>query len=177
MAVGILKSTIALTLSALRTKASGIAPTKRTINSGSGTMPNTVASVTSGTGSQQVNQVYLASRSILTTANDDIDLSGSLTDDDGDAITFTKIKKIIVAITSADGSKKLYVGPKGVSNPFIGPWAGGQGATVYDEVYEFQLWINSFAGWTVTAGTGDILRIHNPTGSTITYTLYLEGVQ
>jgi len=177
MAVGILKSTLALTLSALRIKASGLAPTRRKINSGDGQMPNCVTTVTSGTGSQQVNQEYLATRSVLTTANDDIDLSGSLTDDDGETITFTKIKKIIVAITDADGTKKLYVGPKGVSNPFIGPWAGGQGATVYEEVFEFQLWINSFAGWTVTAGTGDILRIHNPTGSTITYTLYLEGVQ
>jgi len=184
MAVGILRSVLTLTLSALRIKASGIAPTRRDINSGDGSMPNTYTVVTNGTGSQQVNQEWCGSRSILAGQNDDIDLYGSLTDDDGDAINFAKIKKIIVAITDPDGTKKLRVGPQAVSNPFVGPWTGyaaiataGEGDEVYEDVYEFQSWINSFAGWTVTAGTGDKLRINNPTASTITYTLYLEGVQ
>lgn len=184
MAVGILRSTLALTLSVLRIKASGIAPTKREINSGAGSMPSTNTTVTSGTGSLQVNQEWLGSRSILAGQNDDIDLYGSLIDDDGDVINFAKIKKIIVAIDDPDGTKKLRVGPQAVSNPFIGPWAGyaaialaGEGDEVYEEVFEFQPWINSYAGWTVTAGTADKLRIHNPTASTITYTLYLEGVQ
>lgn len=141
-----------------------------------GLIPALGLTLLNGTGSGQASNWYLAVRSVAGTTADNLDLAGGLTNGLGQVLTFTKVKYLLLAINSPDGAKKLDLGPKGASNPFIGPWAGGSGATVYDEVYEVYENRNTFSGWTVTATTGDILGIYNPGATTVTYTIFIIGL-
>lgn len=141
---------------------------------GSGVLPSIDLSFQNGTGSGYANQWYLARRTLAATTYDLLDLAGGLTQYDGSTITFTKIKRVLIALVSPDGTAKLRIGPQGQSNPFTGPW-GGTGATVYREVIHKDDMTHPYAGWTVTAGTGDILPIYNPTGSSIVYAIWIIG--
>lgn len=141
---------------------------------GQGVLPSLDVSLTSGTGSGKANDWHLGQRTLAATTFDLIDLAGGLTNYRGTALTFTKIKRILVALTSPDGTAKLRVGPQNQSNPWAGPW-GGSGATVYQDVlHSLDLW-HPYAGWTVTAGSADIFPVYNPGGSSVTYSLWVIG--
>lgn len=127
-----------------------------------------------GTGSGQVDKQFVGSYTILTTANQDLDLSGVLVDDFGTTISFTKIKELIVAIDTPGATKSLRVGPQNVTNGWQGFW-GGTGATVYDTVDHSMRWSDPYTGKTVTAGTADILRINNPSGVSVTVHVLILG--
>lgn len=129
-----------------------------------------------GTGNNQINKLYYAKRTLATVTTDSLDLAGGLSDFQGSTITFTKIKLCAVAIASPNGTKKLYIGPQGVANSMTANW-GGTGATVYREFMYFDIAIyDPINGYTVTAGTGDLLNIYNPTGSSIDYHIVIAGV-
>lgn len=147
------------------------------VTPGSNTFPEMVTSLSNGTGSGQANEQFAKSYDITTGANQDLDLTGTaLQNGLGENIAFTAIKLFVVAIHSPDGTKKVRVGPQGVANAWQGPY-GGTGATVYEEVLEYMVKINQYGGWTVTAGTGDILRINNPGASTVTVSVWLLGTK
>lgn len=131
--------------------------------------------LTDGTGSGQANSMWLDERTINASSNDDLDLAGGLTNVYGETITFTAIKVLLIAIDSPDGTKSVRLGPANVSNGWQGPW-GGTGATVYETIHDWSVKSNKYGGWSVTAGTGDILRITNPSGSaSVTYRILLIG--
>jgi hypothetical protein len=129
-----------------------------------------------GTGSGQANNRYVAQRTLGAGLNDDLDLSGSLTNDFGETLTLTKVKLLVVSIVAPDGTKKLRVGPQGVANAFQGPF-GGVTAPCYKEVTHWDPVINEpVNGYTVTPGTGDILRINNPGAGSVTYNILIVGL-
>src|SRR5581483_9791621 len=107
-------------------------------------------------------------------SSDNLDLSGSLTNPITGTVTLTAVKRILIRVVSPDGTKKLYVGPQAVANAFATPW-GGAGATVYTVVYEEYDIKNSYGGWAVTAGTGDILGMSNPGRTDVTYAILVIG--
>lgn len=133
--------------------------------------------VPSSAGVGYANQWYVAERSILTTANDDLDLAGGLTNAMGQVVTFTKIKFLLIAIDSPDGVKKLRFGPQNVANAWAAGF-GALGATLYKDVFDWEVLVNNkWAGVAVTAGSADVLRINNPGAGTVTYRLLVIGVQ
>jgi hypothetical protein len=142
---------------------------------GAVSVPDLGIAFTFGTGSGQANKLYIASRTVATVTADNLDLAGSLADGLGNTITFTSLKLMLFAITSPDGTKTLRIGPRNQSNPFQGPW-GGTGATVYQDVTHHWYGYEPVAGWAVTAGTGDILGVYNPSAGSVTYTVLLVGV-
>jgi hypothetical protein len=127
-----------------------------------------------GTASAQAKEWFHDERSILTGANDDLDLAGGLTNPFGTAITFTVVKWLIIDIDAPDGTKVLRVGPQGVANAWQGPH-GGVAAGNYITVHRSLFHVEPYTGWTVTAGTGDILRINNPGAGTVNYRIWLGG--
>lgn len=146
------------------------------IGFGSRSVPELSFSLTYGTGSGQANKLYCAKRTLAATTFDLIDLAGGLDDGIGNTLTFTKIKLALVAIVTPNGTKAVRVGPQAQSNPFPGGW-GGTGATVYDTVTHWMPVIyEPVTGYTVTAGTGDILPIYNPGATSLDYWLLLTGV-
>lgn len=142
---------------------------------GLGVLPSLNFELQNGTGSGQANKWFLERRTVNATTYDLLDLAGGVDDYKGDPITFTAIKRCLLKIVDPNGTKKLYLGPQNQTNA-AQLWAGGTGATAYDEVFWGIDHKHPYAGWTVTAGTGDILPVYNPTGSAITYAIFLLGV-
>ena len=118
---------------------------------------------------------YDKARSLATVTNDDIDLSGVKSDAFGATVTFTIVKGIRIENLSTVVGDELVIGNEG-TNPFLlfkaastATYTLGPGATFYiDEP--------CLAGLPVTAGTGDMLRIRNISGNTITYDICIWGV-
>jgi hypothetical protein len=139
---------------------------------GGAVLPAVAVELASGTGDNQANKVYLELRTLAAAATDLIDLTG-LTDFQGDALSFAKVKYLFVGIVSADGTKELRVGPQGATDAFDGFW-GGAGATVYDRVWHSQEW-KQLVGGVATGGTDKVLAVHNPGGSSVDYALFVAG--
>lgn len=175
MAVSVLAADGLMRLSSLiRDTTAG---TSQRINFGSGVVPTLNISLTYGTGTNQANKLYCAKRTLAATTYDLLDLAGGLTDGLGNVLTFTKIKLALVAIvTPVVATKSLRVGPQNQSNPFLGGW-GGTAATDYKTVTNWDI-VNyePTTGYTVTAGTGDIFPIYNPSAISVDYWLLLAGV-
>lgn len=132
-------------------------------------------SLVDGTGAGAVDRLYQAQRTIAASGTDDLDLAGVLTDIFTTAITFVRIKGLYIAASSANSN-----------NVVIGAAASNQWATLLNTTGTLQLrpgacvqFIAGAAdttGWTVTAATGDILRIANGgAGTTVTYDIAILG--
>lgn len=130
--------------------------------------------LTNGTGSSQAGQLFAKSYTILTTANQDLDLAGVLTNGFGETITFAALKTVVVAIDTPDGSKEVRFGPQGVTNP-MQLWFSATTAGFYDRIFDFFVQTNEWTGWAVTGGSADTIRINNPTGSSVTVHVVLIG--
>lgn len=125
-----------------------------------------------GSGSGQANKVYLATRTLASAANDDLDLAGGLTDPFGVTLTFATIKAIVVRADPAN-TTELQVRP-GASNGFVGPF-GAAGQHVHVRAGGALVFAAPQTGWTVTAGTGDILRVTNAAGASAIYSIEIVG--
>lgn len=146
------------------------------VQSGSTEFPTLLAVMEgNGTGDLEANMAFAAKYTITAGSNQDLDLSGSLSSLVNTTATFSKVKQIVVLIDEPDGDKKVKVGPQGVANG-CQLWFGGTGSTCSEEVVEWTVKTNRFDGWTVTPGTGDILRINNPTASSVSVYIVIVGL-
>lgn len=153
-----------------------------------GTMDNTVdlgniaynlsyaqsISITNGTGANQANMIFTDTRTLTASSSEDLDLAGGLTDAYGAAITFTKIKGIIVS-ASSNNTNNVIVGGDG-SAAFVN-WVGDATDTIVVRPGgTFALFAPDSTAYAVTATTGDILQIANSAGSTsVTYDIIILG--
>lgn len=140
---------------------------------GQNSMPALNKTYTTGTGTNAINKEFVKTYTINATSNQDLDLAGSLVDDQGNTLTFTAIKEILVIINDPDGTKALEIGPAAVSNAFLGPFADASDKLTFLEHIRL---CNPYTGWTVTAGTGDIMRLRNPSASALTATVVILGI-
>ena len=125
-----------------------------------------------GTGSGQADKVFSDQRTLNASASEDLDLAGVLTDLLGSTVTFAKVKFIFIK-ASTGNTNNVVVG-NASSNGFVGPF-GGATHTKAIAPGGFEMWFNP-TGWTVTAGTGDILKIANSGGGTsVTYDIVIVG--
>ncbi len=138
-------------------------------------VPELGVSLSYGTGSGQANWAYYASRTVATVTADNLDLSGSLTDGLGNTISATKLKLLVVAVASPDGTKKIRVGPRGVSNAAQLNF-GGVASTDYQDVTHWHVLYEPVAGYTITAGSADVLGLYNPSAGSVTYSILMAGV-
>ena len=131
-----------------------------------------------GTGAGQADKVWHDERIVSSLSNDDLDLTALTTTIFGSTVTinFVKVKAILLVNTSTTSGDELRVGGAGAAgNAFAAPFNGDQDAVVEVGADSALLLSNKTDGWTVTAGTGDILRINNPTGNAITYQIAIIG--
>jgi hypothetical protein len=133
------------------------------------------ASLGFGTLSGLANNLLCQQRSVGAGLNDDLDLAGSLLNDLGEAFVLSRVKLLVISIVAPDGTKKLRVGPQGLANAWQGPF-GGVTAPCYKEVTHWELIVNEpVAGYLVTPGTADLLRVNNPGAGSVTYNILLAG--
>jgi hypothetical protein len=127
--------------------------------------------LTDGTTANKADLIYADERTVTTGANDDIDLSGVLTDAFGVTIAAAEIVAIMIIngpISGTANSTDLTIGAG--SNPFIGFLGATDTIGPIKPAGVFMLAAGDAAGiGTVVAGTGDILRIANSSGASATY--------
>jgi hypothetical protein len=129
-----------------------------------------------GTGADQINQVFSDTRTLALSTSESLDLAGGLTNGLGAAVTFTKVKAIIV-IAAAGNGDNIEVG--GAASNALVNWVGD--ATDVVNVPPggmFMITAPDATGFAVTASTGDLLKIANAdSAASATYTVILLGVE
>jgi hypothetical protein len=128
-------------------------------------------SLVTGSGAGLASKLFSDTRTLAASATESLDLAGSLTDAFGQTLTFAHVKAIYVK-AHADNVNDVVLGGAG-SNPFVGPW----GATGTHAVHPGGFVLLADAnGFTVTAATGDLLKVANSSSGTgVTYDIVIIG--
>ncbi|MFB0875470.1 MULTISPECIES: hypothetical protein [unclassified Sphingobium] len=116
--------------------------------------------------------LFADTRTIAASSSENLDLAGVLTGLLGGTITAAEITAIIVTADAGNTNDVQIFGA--ASNAFNGPLSGTTPKLSVgpDDV----AMITNRKGWTVTAGTGDILLVGNSgSGTPVTYTIILIG--
>lgn len=126
-----------------------------------------------GVGASQAQKLFCDTRTLTASSTENIDLAGSLTDAFGATLTFAEIKAIIVSADSGNTNNVVVGGA--ASNAF--PLFGDATDTISVKPGGFFAIVDpSAGGYTVTAGTGDILKIANSSsGTSVIYTIVIIG--
>lgn len=126
-----------------------------------------------GTTANNIDLVYVAERIVTTGANDDIDLTGVLASAIGTAFDAAEIVGIVIVNKPESGSNTTSLTVGGSTNGLPGYTSaistispGGLYAVVSPDASGIA---------TVTAGTGDILRVTNGSGASNTYQVAILG--
>jgi hypothetical protein len=126
-----------------------------------------------GTSAGQADLLWADQITLAASATQDIDLSGSLVDALGAAVVFAKVKAIVL-VAAAANVNNVVLGAA-ASNQFAGP-LGAVTHTVHVRPGGTLVLEDATTGWTVSAGTGDILRVANSGGTTgVTFDLFIIG--
>jgi hypothetical protein len=131
-----------------------------------------------GTGAGQVDKIFSDTRTLAPSATEDLDLAGVLLDAFGAAITFARVRGILIS-AAVGNTNNVVVGavanawatllsPAGVSQGLItlrpGAWfAAGCGSA-------------DATGYAVTPATGDLLHVANSAaGTSVNYDIVIIG--
>lgn len=118
-----------------------------------------------GTGAGAADIAFSDHRTLTSGSSENLDMTGALTDAFGTTIAAVKVKAIEVHADAAN-TTNLIVGAA-ASNTFVGPFNDATDALVVKPNGRFV--IADPVGWTVTAGTGDILKVTNGSGASASY--------
>jgi hypothetical protein len=138
--------------------------------------PRTLArqmAFTQGAGAGAADMMWSDQRTIAASGSDALDLAGSLTGPFGVALTFVRVKMIVVTALAANTNNVNVTTPGSNGLPLF--LAAGDGLPV--KPGGFFCWYDpSAAGVVVTPGTGDLLTLVNSAGSTgVTYDIDIIG--
>jgi hypothetical protein len=130
--------------------------------------------LTNGTGANQAQNIYAATRSLNASSNEDLDLAASLANGLGSTITFGAVKALYVKAASTNGSTLTVKCP--ASNGVTG-WVVAAGDGVKLRPGGILLLVAPDAtGYAVTAGTGDLINIVNDdSGAAASYDIAIIG--
>lgn len=128
-----------------------------------------------GVGADQAQKIFTDLRTIGASGTDDLDLAGGLVDPFGVAITMTKLKAVIIKAAAAN-----------VNDVVLGGAAANQVASIFGTVTDkikvkpngmIALIAPDVNGYSIVAGTGDLLRVANGgAGTSVDYTITLIGL-
>lgn len=127
---------------------------------------------TTGTGANQANDRWSDRRTLATGANEDLDLSGALTDDFGTSLVFTRIVAIVIVSLATNTTNLTVTQPAANGVPFT--LAAGDGVVIAPGGM-FVLTNPSATGIAVTAATGDLINIANAAGASASYDIFVFG--
>lgn len=127
----------------------------------------------SGTGAGKADVVFADKRTLAASASEELDLSGTLANALGGDAVFAKVKAILVK-AAAGNTNNVVVGGA-AENAFVGPFDAADNTVAIPPGGDLMLTAPS-AGWAVTAGTADLLKIANSSSGTgVDYTILLIG--
>lgn len=129
-----------------------------------------------GTGVGQADVIFHDQRTLAASANEDLDLAGSLSGALGGTVTFVKVKAVLIAAASGN-TNEVIVGAA-ATNAFATMFGAATHTVRVRPGGMFLLSTGSgdLAGYGVTAATGDLLRVANGGGGTsVTYDIIVIG--
>lgn len=131
-------------------------------------------SLLSGVAAGMVDRVFTDTRTLAPSATEDLDLAGVLVDAFGAAITFAKIKAVILKAASGNTNNVRVTRP--ASNGFPLYVAAGDGEDIPPGGFTAKA-ASGAAGWgTVTPGTGDLITVTNGgAGTPVSYDIVILG--
>lgn len=128
-----------------------------------------------GTAIDTADKIWHDTRSILTTANDDLDLTALTHSIFGSTVTINlaKVKGILIVNNDTDTGDELVIRAD-ATNGFTG-WCNG--------ITTSRLWLGPDSAWlwtskkdgVATSGTDKVLRINNPNAGTVSYSIAIVG--
>lgn len=131
-------------------------------------------SLATGTAANQADKVWSDNRTLAASASEDLDLAGSLTDAFGATLAFARVKGLIVYAAAAN-TNDVVIGGAG-SNGWVGPFGAATHTLTVRPGGLLTLFAPGATGYTVTAGTGDLLHVANSSsGSSVTYDVVVIG--
>ncbi|NUS86322.1 MAG: hypothetical protein HOY75_27270 [Streptomyces sp.] len=132
-----------------------------------------VIDLASGTGANQADRIFADTRTLAASATEDLDLAGVLSDPLGAALTFARIKAVLIRAAAGNTNSVNVTRPAANGVPLF--LAASDGLAVRPG--GLFLWVAPDAtGVAVTAGTGDLLTLTNSAGSTgVTYDVIIIG--
>lgn len=162
-----LKLDIEASVTGVVTKANDLADVKATISK------RRKLHLLTGTTAGKADLMFSDTRTLSAAASEELDLAGGLSDPFGAALTFVKVVAIMIIAAEANTNSVVVGGA--ASNAFTGPFADSSDKVAVPPGGCLLLTAPS-AGWTVTAATGDLLKIANSAGSTsVTYDVIIVG--
>jgi hypothetical protein len=133
-------------------------------------------SLADGVAAGQANRLFADTRTLAASSTEDLDLAGILTDAFGAAITFARIKAMVIKAAAANTNNVLVGGAS--ATQFLS-WVGAATHTVTLRPGATLALIAGDAdatGYVVGAGTADLLKIANSAGVTpVSYDVVLIG--
>jgi len=137
-------------------------------------LKKTTIELANGTGANSADLMFSDQRTLAASANEDLDLAGSLANAFGSTLTYVELRAVLVSAASANTNNVLVSRPSTNGVPLFSA-AGDQIIVPPGGVF---LWACPADGKvTVTASTGDLLNIANSGGSTsVTYDIVIVGV-
>jgi hypothetical protein len=165
-----LKASLAFTFAAELTKAFDLA---------AGAVPYALSrnfSWADGVGAGQANRIYQDRNTLAASGTIDIDLAGSLLDVYGDAVTFARIKAIIITAADANANNVVVGGVAAGLSTIIQPQTTGNVVVRPGSTFMVAAGAADAVGYLVTATTADLLHIINSAGGTgVDYELIIVG--
>lgn len=129
--------------------------------------------LTNGAGLNQASEVFFDERTLAGGATENLDLAGVLVDALGNVLSLTKVKALVFfnLSTSLD---KITIGNHATA-AFLGPF-GAAAHTVDVPIGGLAVFVApTAAGWAVTAGTADMIKVLNGAGGSSTYQVVIIG--
>ena len=134
---------------------------------------NVAWEIADGAGDNQAQLLFGDTRQLAASASENLDLAGALADAFGRTLTFTAVKAIIVEAPATNTNNVLVGGAASNAVPLFGDATdvvavkpGGKLSLTAPKT-----------GVTVTAGTGDILKVANSgSGTAVDYTITVIGI-
>lgn len=130
----------------------------------------------SGTGAGQADKIFHDTRTLTASSTEDLDLAGVLLDAFGSAITFVKIKALIISAAAGNTNNVLVGGVAAGLSSIIVPQATGIVTVRPGATFAVFAGAADATGYAVTATTADLLHVANSAGSTsVTYDIIVIG--
>lgn len=130
--------------------------------------------LSNGTGANQASNHWHDQRTLTASANENLDLAGSLVNGLGQTLTFTKLKAAIFKASTGNTNSVQVTRPGANGVPIF--MAAGDGIALTPGALFIAVFPDA-NGVAVTAGTGDLFNVANSGGGTsVTYDVIFIGV-
>lgn len=128
---------------------------------------------TNGSGAGQVNQMFSDTRTLASNTPESLDFNaGGLLDVFGNALTLTKLKLLAM---SADPTNTTSLTVGNVTNGIVGFFGAATHSLLLNPGSLLLITSPDAGGYTITAGTGDLLKVSNGNGASANYNIVVLG--